>query len=608
MDTKISATSPVFNTGFPSYFDGFSSKASLSLSKVTLDLIPGHDNDNKNETKTTQNVPAIQIAAIVSKSQGFSKPLLGRGEFGKDVIEKVVGAASISDPLDMSKNEKVDIAKSGNLTNLAQLDSDLLSSRPDPPDMDQSLPRIPSCSQNVAHPENEKINENDSEKLANPEAKLVQIEKENCPKNKTFMKIKLMKNKMKKRYHCPGKSITFGIENIHYLTTFPFILKHPYDKICIIHKIMVLACIKFKGLVKTRSPLVLERCYTNLLDSIVHEMPNFSKHMKDLPEYGISKLKHQMRIIKISPYISADPREESFSQIPTPNSKEDFITLQTSEHRGVGGKFLDSYRMHPMAKRVVRFVSALFNICQQSPENKKSKNWLKHIWRLIQNLLDSVLHKFWQTSILSGPVLSDILRILKLVHSGGHWDQLLIISQEYKRSLGEEKSNFYISPQMFKFELTVETMKIRSLKIDQIICESYHRARKTVTALFALKISSEVDEFATKHQRQNHCLKIGNINFCKSRFSSYVEHANTSNLVTKLLKQSGFSCHNLILESYSPVISSLFNLHHLGKGAALKTRKMLSSQHNGRDTTLMSITKTKNILSGNTAISILIDN
>ena len=177
-----------------------------------------------------------------------------------------------------------------------------------------------------------------------------------------------------------------------------------------------------------------------------------------------------MRIIKTSPYISATPQEESFSLIPTPKNKEDFLTLQTSEHRGVGGKFLDSYRMHPMAKRVVRFVSALFNICLQSPENKKNKNWLKHIWRLIQNLLDSVTHKFWHTSILSGPVLSDILRILKLVHSDGHWEQLLILSQEYKRSLGEEKSNSYISPQMFKFKLTTATMKVRSLKIDQIIC------------------------------------------------------------------------------------------------------------------------------------------
>ena len=610
LDTKSLAASPAFKTEFPNFFDGLSSKASLSPSKLTQqELIPGHNNNAKKEVKNTQNVPVIQIAAIVGKSQGFSKPLLEGGEFGKDVIEKVVEAASHRELLKThSKNEKVDIVPSGNLANLAQLDSDMPATTLDPLNMSQSFPRMPSSSQNMANPENNKINENDYEKLANPEIKLVQNEEENFPKNKTIMKIKIMKNKMKKRYHCPGKSTTFGIENIHYLTTFPFILKHPYDKILTIHKIIVIACIKFKGLLKTRKPLVLEKCYSNLLDSIVHEMPDFSNHMKDLQEYRISKLKHQMRIIKTSPYISATPQEESFSLIPTPKNKEDFLTLQTSEHRGVGGKFLDSYRMHPMAKRVVRFVSALFNICLQSPENKKNKNWLKHIWRLIQNLLDSVTHKFWHTSILSGPVLSDILRILKLVHSDGHWEQLLIISQEYKRSLGEEKSNFYISPQMFKFKLTTETMKVRSLKIDQIICESYQRARKAVTALFALKISSEVDEFATKHQKQNHCLKIGDINFCKSRFSSYVEHANTSNLVTKLLKQSGFSCHNLILESYSPVISSLFNLHHLSKGAALKTRKLLSAQHNGRDTTLMSITKTKNILSGNSSIAILIDN
>ena len=161
---------------------------------------------------------------------------------------------------------------------------------------------------------------------------------------------------------------------------------------------------------------------------------------------------------------------------------------------------------------------------------------------------------------------------------------------------------------MFAFKNIQETMRFTTLKIHQIIDKDYPCARKATTSFFAIKTSSELHQFASKSQKQNHCIRISETYFCKSRFSSYTENSSSSNLVTSLLKQSGCRQHNCMLDTFSPITSSLFNFHHRGKGASLKTHKILAIPHHGRDTTLMNIIKSKNILSGNQITADLIKN
>ena len=138
----------------------------------------------------------------------------------------------------------------------------------------------------------------------------------------------------------------------------------------LIHKIIILSCLKFRGLTKNRKPLALEKCFSNLLNSAVEEIPKFTKHRTNLPDYRITRLKHQMKINRISPYLLSAPQDQNYKQVLAP-SREDFILLKRIQFRGTGGFFLEFYRGHPMAKRAVRLVSNLFHICTGS-KNKNS--------------------------------------------------------------------------------------------------------------------------------------------------------------------------------------------------------------------------------------------
>ena len=121
------------------------------------------------------------------------------------------------------------------------------------------------------------------------------------------------------------------------------------------------------------------------------EMQDLNIHIKTPQEYQTLRLKHQINIIHISPYILPHPQEQDFLAVSTPTSKEDFLTLKTAQYRGTGGEFLDCHRVHPMAKKIVRFMSALLDICQQESENKVQ---LLKAWKIIHHLLNQVTYKF----------------------------------------------------------------------------------------------------------------------------------------------------------------------------------------------------------------------
>ena len=119
------------------------------------------------------------------------------------------------------------------------------------------------------------------------------------------------------------------------------------------------------------------------------------------------------------------------------------------------------------------------------------------------------------------------------------------------------KMQYYVKPTMFAFKNIQETMRFVTLKIHQIIDKDYPCARKATTSFFAIKTSSELHQFASKSQKQNHCIRISETYFCKSRFSSYIENSSSSNLVTSLLKQSGFRQHNWLHYTWMYLPSSI---------------------------------------------------
>ena len=179
-----------------------------------------------------------------------------------------------------------------------------------------------------------------------------------------------------------------------------------------------------------------------------------------------------------------------------------------------------------MAKRAVRLVSNLFHICTGS----KNKNSIKNLWRIIQVLVQSVVYKFVHTCIFSWAVLSDIIKILRLLQLQDQWELLLQVSEEYKENLSKRlalqknhktlivRVNYYVEPRMFNFaSITDKTanLKIKTLGASQITCGVYVRALRAVTSFLAIRCSSEFNWFSSKTQKENHTIKQNEYYFCK---------------------------------------------------------------------------------------------
>ena len=173
-DTQIEMDYDDINVERPgNYFDNEieGNKTEMDVDKVHLPskcdsnqrrLSPNYENHELTNTEALKSVPTssqtLPIAAIVDK-----EPLLGRGKFAEDIIEKIVKAPSELLKTD-SKNNNGDIFQSENLANLkanknpARMASETSTQlNLDPPHIKQCFPeRMTSSSQNMANPKNEK--------------------------------------------------------------------------------------------------------------------------------------------------------------------------------------------------------------------------------------------------------------------------------------------------------------------------------------------------------------------------------------------------------------------------------------------------------------------
>ena len=234
-----------------------------------------------------------------------------------------------------------------------------------------------------------------------------------------------------------------GITGLTQVLPYETYMKKDFVTIVNKHRMLLLSCIKFLGLIKRT--LSIERAHTPLVDSITFEADSLIRFARELQSSQSQKRRHA-REIKVTPFINGITRLNTFKTIPgysfnCKNAQLNTLTRSSNNCTSKGEMlFKNKFRLHPSTAKIVRDVSKLKNLLQQACNSKRGADrgfWIMRAWPIVIDLTTQTTYRYRATSILTNMVLQDITYLIHQSILCGCKDELQTASMRYRHYMGD---------------------------------------------------------------------------------------------------------------------------------------------------------------------------